>query len=111
MSLLQEYITDLAPLFACGVDASRIVGACVKEYCGTVRKGIEGIEQGMESQSNGLGVVVWVCNGLNTDIAEDSKVINYMIQSQKVKIWSGTTEIYILQVGSLMWAFFSPLKW
>ena len=76
MSFLQNDICDLAPLFLCGINTSRVVCASVQEEDGARWSGGKRFEEGIVCESDRLGIVVWVSQRLDLDIAEDGKVVD-----------------------------------
>ena len=77
MALLQEHVADLAPLFACGVDAGGVVRARVQEDHRAFWQALEGVEEGPKREPDRLGVVVGVREGINAYVPEDGKVVDW----------------------------------
>lgn len=77
VTLLQHHVRDFTPLFPGGVYASRVVSTCMEDEDGTVRGRIDGTKELVESETNGLGIVVLVMEGFEPDIPEDIVVVCY----------------------------------
>ena len=77
VTLLYHHVRDLTPLFPGGIYAGRVVSTCVEDEDGTVRGRIKGTKELVESETNGLGVVVLVMEGLESDIPEDIVMVCY----------------------------------
>ena len=75
MALLQHDVCDLAPLFPGGIYAGRVVGAGVEEEDGAVGSGGKDGEELVAGETDGLGIVILVSGGLDSDVSEDSKMV------------------------------------
>ena len=75
MSLFQKYISKLAPLVLCWVYTSWIMCACVQEEYRSLWGGLECVDEAVEVEPDGRGVVVWVSNWVDTDVAENCEVV------------------------------------
>ena len=82
VTLLQHDVCDLAPLFPGRVYTGWVVSTGVKEDDGTVRGGGNGAKELVAGKADGLGVVVVVGEGFDSDVPEDSEVVCYRITHQ-----------------------------
>lgn len=80
VTLLQNHVCDLTPLFPGRVYTGRVVSAGVKEDDGTFRSGCESTEELVAGEADSLGIVVLVGEGFDSDVPEDSEVVYYKKQ-------------------------------
>jgi len=75
VTLLQHHVGDLTPLFPGRIDTGWIMSAGVEKKDGTIWSGGKIAEQLIEGKTNGLGIVVFVGEGIDSDVPEDSKMV------------------------------------
>ena len=80
MSLLEDYVANLLPLLPRGIDAGRIVGTCMEKDYGACGKGVQGVEEGLVSETDRPGVVIRVRDRLDADITEDGEVVDCLMK-------------------------------
>ena len=77
MSLFEDDISNLSPLLPRGVNTSGVVGTSVQKEDRAQGRRLEGLDIRLESETDSLRVVVRVGDGLDLDIFEDGKVVDY----------------------------------
>lgn len=76
MTLLEDDICDLLPLFRGRIDAGRIVCTRMEQEDGALRSGTERVYEAYKVESDRLGIVIGVVYRVDANVLEDREVVN-----------------------------------